>query len=265
MNAGRQPGWASLVGLSLVAAAVGGCADRLTAEQRLWLTRGQEYYEREDYAGAIQTLSRFLAQVSTGPEVAQALYVRGLSNAQAGRRPQAHADLRRCLAVAADPETTWRAHVALGTLHFEDEQWARAAEHYGAAQRLMPPAAPKDAVLFRLGLCCERTGRWRQALEYYGKIAGMFAGGNYAEAARRRLLLRADHFAAQCGAFRLADNAEALCANLRKRGLPAYVRQEPRGRSRLYIVLVGRYQSYAEARRQLSVVRQHVPDAILWP
>ncbi len=257
-----------------------GCASGLTEQQRTWLTTGQEYYEREDYARAIDQLSRFLDEVREGPEVAQALYVRGVSNAQAGQRAPAYADLRRCVATPTDADVVWRAYVVLGTLHFEDGQWRQAAEHLRAGAERMPataeespavadrePAAsPKDLVLYRLGLCYERTGRWDAARRLYHEVMTAFPTGSAAWDARRRYNRDAHHFAVQCGAFRTSANAETQRDNLQGKGLEAYVRQEVHGRTPLYLVLVGRYGAYDEALGQLAMIkREFVPDAILWP
>jgi len=258
--------WCVVLGTAGSLLALSGCVNTLTAQQRLWLARGQESYEREHYARAIEQLTCFLDEVHEGPEVARALYVRGMSNAKAGRRAQAYADLRRCVTTPGDPDSVWRAHVVLGTLQFEDGQWEQAAQDLQAATARMPATPPKDAVLYRLGLCYERAGRWDQARSLYQEITKAFAGGSYARDARRRYNRNAQHFAVQCGAFRERRNAEALCADLGSKGLEGYVRQEVYGRTPMYIVLVGRYVAYEEALSQLAMIeRQFVPDAILWP
>jgi tetratricopeptide (TPR) repeat protein len=246
--------------------ALSGCANRLNQQQRLWLSRGQEAYEQKDYSRAIDQLSRFLNQVHDKPEVAQALYVRGMSRAQLGQREQAYADLRRCAATPSQTETSWRAYVVLGTLHFEDRQWERAAQNFEAALQRMPEQPPKDAVLYRLGLCHERMGRWRAAQSAFREITRVFNTGSYADAAYRRVRLKADHYAVQCGAFREKSNAEAFRDSLAQKGLEAHILQEVRSRTPLYVVLVGKYGAYDEALSQLAMVREHfVPDAILWP
>jgi len=154
----------------------------------------------------------------------------------------------------------------LGTLLFEDRQWDQAARNLEAAAQRMPEAPPKDAVVYRLGLCRERTGRWKAACDSFRYITRHFDGGHYLEAARRREQLKADHFAVQCGAFRQKSNAETLRGNLARKGLDAYLCEERRGRPALYVVLVGRYPGYEEAQRQLAMVReQFVSDAVLWP
>lgn len=233
----------------------------------MWLANGQAHYERKDWSRAIDHLSRFLNEVREGPEVGQALYLRGMSNAQAGRRAQAYADLRRCAARATDAEAEWRAYVVLGTLHFEDGQWEPAAQSLRAAAERMAAEPPKDAVLYRLGICRERTGRWRAAGQAFSEITRALPSSSYARMAYRRLQLNADHFAVQCGAFRERSNAETLRGNLQRKGLQAYVRREMRGRTAMYVVLVGRFAAYDEALRQLAMVKkeQFVPDAVLWP
>jgi cell division septation protein DedD len=52
---------------------------------------------------------------------------------------------------------------------------------------------------------------------------------------------------------------------LKRKGLAAYVRPELRGRTTMYLVLVGPYTSYEQARAHRAMIREHVPDAILWP
>jgi tetratricopeptide (TPR) repeat protein len=242
-----------------------GCANRLTAQQKTWLAEGQERYEHEDYAQAIDKLNRFLGEVREGPEYAQALYLRGMSNAKAGRRAQAYADLHSCVAIPSDAEAVWRAYVVLGTLYFEDRQWEPAAQSLRAAAERMSAEPPKDAVLYRLGLCYERTGRWPEARALYAEVAGSYPGGGYAQGAWRRWQLNADYFAVQCGVFRVEDNAETLRANLKRKGLEAYVSRAVQGHTTLYVVLVGRYVDYDQALSHLAMVRQFVADAVLWP
>jgi tetratricopeptide (TPR) repeat protein len=232
----------------------------------MWLMQGQQFYENEQYSRAIEQLSRFLTEVREGPEVARALYLRGVSNAQLGHRSQAYADLRGCTVTRTDVEAVWRAYVVLSTLLFEDRQWGQAADNLRAAAERMPGNPPKDAVLYRLGLCYERTGRWRDATECFAKVADDFPASTYAEPARRRVQLRPAHYAIQCGAFRDESNARRLRVRLKQEGLDAHIREETRGRTALYVVLAGRYTGYEQAQSYLAMVKeQFVADAVLWP
>ena len=243
-----------------------GCAERLSAQQREWLNQGQDCYERGDWVRAIDYLSRFLAEVREGPAATRALYLRGASNAEAGRRSQAYVDLLNCVRGAPHPEAVWRAYVALGTLHFEERKWDYAAQDYRAAAERMPGGPPKDYVLVRRAICLERAGQWVAARDCWGQIVREFPAGRYGELAARRLSLGADHFAVQCGAFRDRANADRLCRELMDKGLEASVQTEAQKRTPLYVVVVGRYADFDEAERHLAMIKErYVKDAVLWP
>jgi tetratricopeptide (TPR) repeat protein len=245
-------------------AVLAGCT-ALTDRQRALLAEGERAYRDKQYDAAVQNLSTFLDEVRRGPEVARALYVRGMARALSGKRAWAQADLERAARETTDPQLLWQPYAALGTLYFEDENWEAAARAFSQAIERMPAAPPQDALLFRLGLCYERTGRWSAALAPYRHIVAQFPTGVYAAGARRRTLLGADHFAVQCGVFASLENANDLVAQLRKQNLRTYVQPEPRKGSTYYTVLEGRYSSYQEANQGLARVRGYVPQAVLWP
>jgi tetratricopeptide (TPR) repeat protein len=241
-----------------------GC-NMLSDQQRLCLTSGEQAFQAKQYDAARQRLTQFLSEVHDRPEVARALYVRGMAAALSGHRPAAYADLQRAARESRDPQTTWQPHVVLGVLYFEDENWLAAAQVLTEAAARMPTAPPLDAVLFRLAMCHERLGRWEGALPPCRRIAAELPRSPYADDAARRLQLRASCFAVQCGVFTRADNASALVARLGQVGFKPYVRQEPRGGNTYHVVLEGRYASYAQALQALAHVKGYVPEAVLWP
>jgi len=210
-------------------------------------------------------LADFLGQVNNRPETARALYTRGMARALLGQRAWAYADLQRAALETNEPQLTWQPHAALGILYFEDDNWAAAAQAFAGAVERMPSVAPKDALLFRLGMCQERTGHWSAAQAPYRRVVSEFPQGVYAATAERRLQLNADHFAVQCGVFSRIENANQLLASLKQHGLRPQVRPEDRKGTSCYVVLEGRYASYQEANQALSRVRTYVPDAVLWP
>ena len=243
-----------------------GCTQGLTKQQKQWLADGQRHYERKDYRRSIESLTHFLTEVHEGPEIGEASYVRGMSYAQAGDRPAAYTDLRRAAGMQTEGETVWRANIVLGTLHFEDRQWSEAARRFQAALSRMPQEKPRDAVLYRLGLCHERMGSWSAARPYYQEVLAKFPKSGFADGARRRLQQNAQNYAVQCGAFRTRSNAESRNAELRQKGLETYIEEVVRGQTPLYVVLVGRYTNYDEAvAAHKAIKRDFVPDAVLWP
>ncbi len=250
--------------LCLLGLAVGGC-ETLSPRQRTLLLEGERAFQAQDYRRSVEQLSAFIEQVPKRPETARAYYVRGMSRAKLGQRAMAYADLEQAARQGPQPELTWQPYAALGVLHFEDENWETAARAFRQAVERMPDVAPKDALLYRIGLCCERSGRWAAALAPYREIVARFPRGAYAEAAQRRLRLQADHFAVQCGVFSRPENAQKLVSDLKREGLQTYVRQEPRADGQYYVVLEGRYSSYSQAVAALARVRGYVEGAVLWP
>lgn len=262
MIAGRVSGWI----VAVVAVFVAGCGPHETRQQITQLHAGRQAFDEQRYTEAVDQLSRVIdAAEPDATTLSEALYVRGMAHAQAGQRAEAYRDLVRCVATTHSTDIAWRAYVVLGTLHFEDEQWADAMVAFRAAADRMPNRPPKDLVLFRLGLCYERIGQWRNARTAYAELVRRFPDGTYGDAARRKLNRNADYFAIQAGVFSVERNAEQQVRRLREHNLPATMRREIHNRLPRNVVLVGRYATYEEARRQLGVVRQYVPDAVLWP
>jgi tetratricopeptide (TPR) repeat protein len=256
--------WLRVLSGLLVVAAVAGCADS-QEQRRMTLVQGERAFQNRQYDTAIGQLTAFLSEARDQPETGRALYVRGMALALTDQRPQAYADLERAARDARDPQVAWRAQAVLGVMRFEDQEWAGAAQALGSAASAMPAGPPLDAVLFRLGLCQERLGRWGEAQTQYRRIVSQFTQGTYPGLAQRRLDLKADHFAVQCGAFAQVQNASAQAAQLQRAGLPAQVQRDVRGGATPYVVFVGRYATYAEAVDALARVRAIVPDAVIWP
>ena len=248
----------------LLVAGLIGCGPR-SGQPRVTLADGRVAYEREQYHLAIERLSEFLQQQPERPEAARARYIRGMAQALIGQRVQAYGDLEEAYHLAGDDRTAWSAAAVIGVLHFEDHHWGAAERSFEVAIKRMPTVAPQDALLYRLGLCRERTGQWADAQRAYRAIQERFPHGVYAGQARRRTQMNADHFAVQCGAFTNRKNAESLVTQLRDAKLDAYVHTEQRGREVFQVVLVGHYASYDEAVGALARVRGYLPQAVLWP
>lgn len=254
------------MGFGFILALASGCQPGLTREQQLMLDDGRRAYDAGQYSRAIQRLNVFLEKARGKPETAAALYLIGMSQAQIGQRSEAVRSLRIAAQSGTDVDTAWRAQVVLGTIFWEQEDWAQASEAWLDALPRIPDAAPeKETVLLRLGLSLERCGRWAESRGPFRQLADKYPSSSAADLARRRLLLNPDHFAVQCGVFTNQANAENLAASLRRANLAAFVRTEPRERRMLHVVLVGRYAGLGDARRGLELVQRYVPKATLWP
>lgn len=241
-----------------------GCS-QLTASQQATLDAGIKAYDQQNYTASVQRLSAFLGEVKGKPESSRAAYVRGMSQAKLNKRAEAYVDLRLATEAPADPDSVWRAYVMLSTLYFEDGKYDAALRMAAAAVGGMPDKPPKDAMFYRQGVCYERLGRWDDAHKPFELVAQQFPETAFGRAGQRRLTLNARHFAVQCGSFANVRNADTLRSRLRQAGFQTYTRQEPRGATTTHVVLVGTHASFNEALSQLTAVRKHVPEAVLWP
>ncbi len=254
-----------ILAVLLVLGVMGGCAAR-QPNSRYLLVEAERAFHARDYALAVDRIDSYLRAPSSEVDAARALYVRGMSHALTGRRARAYADLERATRLPSTAqEAVWQPQAVLGVLHFEDGRWRDAARALVAATTNMPNVAPKDALLYRLGLCYERAGRWAAAETPYRQIVRTFPGGRYAALAQRRLEIGADCFAIQCGVFRDERNAAQRMSQLQGQGLNVYVRQELRAGEPVHVVLEGRYDTYEEARLSLARVKGYIAQATLWP
>lgn len=241
-----------------------GCS-RITAEQRSWLNEARTAYDAQQYNRSIEYASRFLEQVMDGPEATQALYYKGLSEAYTDQREQAYADLRHVVTMEGSPTMKWRAHAALGSMHFEREEWADAARHYQEAAAIMPKSQPKDLVLYRSALAAERAGDWSSAQAAYAQLVDEFPGSESAKTAERRLHAGVAGYAVKCGEFAVPENADNMMFDLQRQGLQPHLFQDKRGTTTVYVVLLGRYSSREEAEHAAAQLRQTFPMAEVWP
>lgn len=260
-------------GLLLLSLALSGCASDLSRDQKAMLFAGESAYTRREFPRAVDELSKFISAVKTRPETGRAQYVRGLAHARLERRVEAESDFRAA-AGGSDADAAWRAKFMLGVMAFEDERWSEAARQFETARRearggsRAPGAgdAPAlDAGMYRLGIAYERMGRWSESRQMLAALIREHAGSRYSDEARRRLALGARAYSVQCGAFANSANADKLQRDLRARGLNAIVRSERRETGLFSVVLVGEYNTFDEAKRQLGVIRANVPEARIWP
>lgn len=248
----------------LALAAAAGCQGPEKRDYPTLLAEGERAFESRRYADADRILTQVANQADAADLRARALYVRGMTRAAAGNRLGGYADLR--LAVdRGDEDVKWRAMGVFGVMQFEDKNWAAAERALATATSRMPVGPPMDAYLFRLGLTRERLGKWNDALKAYEQIQRNMPDGQYGAMARRRLQIRPDHFAVQCGVFQQTASAERQAADLRRKGFDANVRREDRGGQSYYVVVVGRFGSYDDAVQSLRRVKGYVADAVLWP
>ncbi len=240
-----------------------GCAGG-DAKLEARLAEGERAYADKRYDAAVRTLNPIADSTKDKALAPRALYIRGMAQAALNRRVQAYSDLGRA-ADTGDAEIKWRSLSVLGVMQFEDHSWDAGARTLERAIAVAPNRAPEDALLYRLGICQERSGRWAQSHQTFARLAEQYPSGAYAQLARRRASLRAENLAVQCGVFEQDASAQRLVRELKQNGFDAYARREMRGGRQAVVVLVGRFRDYEDAVRTLRRVKGYVADAVLWP
>jgi tetratricopeptide (TPR) repeat protein len=260
----QRPVQTAWIGLVIAWGALAGCESGVKTTE-LKMIDAERAFDKGDYAAAATAIDQYLTSDPSAEDRAAALYLKALVDVRVGRRADAYADARTAASLSKSGDTSWRANFVLGTLHFEDGDWASASRAYEAALRVGPAVSPLDVALFRTGQCLERLGRWSESRVRFAEVARRFPRSNLAEAARRRASLNASQFAIQCGVFSARPNAETYMGTLRQARLQPYVLSERKNGADAYVVLVGRYGRYEEAQRALQDVARVVNQPVIWP
>lgn len=250
----------------LVAAALGGCtnwgADRTDPYGR-YFNLGRDAYQAGRWQAAADNLTHYLQAYPSSPRRAEAYYYRGLARVKLERRQAAREDFDR--AVHSQPSARVRslAHVAMGNLHYEEGQDARALEAYEQGLRSPAPEVPQERVALRLAISLQRLGRWADADRYLAMVIRRYPQTAAAEEARRRYHM--DAFAVQTGAFARSLGAQREAEGLRQAGFRPRIRTTMHERQTLHTVRVGQAATYAEARRLAQRVNQAGFAAMIVP
>ncbi|MCG3181307.1 MAG: hypothetical protein BIFFINMI_03687 [Phycisphaerae bacterium] len=245
----------------LLLAGLAGCQGMVPPDGVKMLKDANAAYENGDYRQTLSKSDEFLKVHAATNGAGEAYYLRGLAYAQMRDRQRAAADFQQVLKVAKRSDLPVLARVGMGNLYFEQWQLPAARQEYQAVVEKLPNKSPKDLVLYRLGLCNARMGDWGSARGWFSQVLHLFPDSPTADSSRR--YLGSDGFSIQCGAFEKPVNATEQVELLRKHNLVAERRMDTHGL--LYLVQVGHYRSYEDARVALGRVRGVVSGAIIVP
>ncbi|MGE3182803.1 MAG: SPOR domain-containing protein, partial [Phycisphaerae bacterium] len=109
------------------------------------------------------------------------------------------------------------------------------------------------------------AGRWLDARRPFEELIAEFPDGTYSTQAEDKLAARADYYAVKLAEYAMPDVADNYAFSLEQQGLHPYIREVTRGTKRRYVVLVGGFAQYDDARVELARMKQYAPDAEIWP
>lgn len=248
----------------LVMLATAGC-ERLPGSAVQQVRQAHSAYERRDYVQSERLLTPVIGAYADSPDVAEALYVRGLCRLKQGSTAAARKDFEAAVRRTQRPELRALLHAQLGNLDFEARRYTQAAGHYHVARGDLPERPPTDRVLLRYAECLQRIGKFREAKLVLAELLLDYPRGQVAAQARNKLSGPQDHFAIQCGVYSKSAYAKRAAEKLRKVGVDARAWEQRRNGALRYVVQTGHFRTYAEARQALPRVRAHVADAFIVP
>ena len=251
--------------LAIIILMLSGCVQQASQSGQTQLNIGRDQYEKKHYSSAIHSLSEFLKNERGSREVAYALYLRGLCYRGMGPKEdkQAVKDLEKAIRISDNEVVQRHAHIALGHIYFEKQQpvYEKSVWHYKNALPGMEDVPPKDDVLYRLGVALQGLGQWKDADLYFSQCFNTFKLSKYAAAARNRFGAQA--FRLQVGAFSSLQSAKKLVGELGRRGWQGDWSGKEKNGKLLYIVQVGKYNTYKEAGEALSRLLAIYPKAMM--
>ena len=259
----RAPlGWAAGVVCSWL---IAGCASLGPAEREA-LVDASALYSRGQTASAAARLDPLIRDFSEAAEISEAYYVRGLCRFRNRELQGASEDFEQARRKSRRADLTARCRASLATIAYQRGDWKRAADSYEAALPDLPDQPPKDQMLYAAGEAMQRCGRWRQARLEFAGILHRFRDRPIAADARRMAGWNHEYYSIQLGVYQNVDNAARAVRDYREKGLVGVVQEnQPRDRAALWVVMAGRYPTYADARSALDRVRRIKSDACIIP
>jgi tetratricopeptide (TPR) repeat protein len=244
---------------ALVAA---GCDGQLSPQAAKLLEAGKADYRAREFSAAVEKMDRFLEENSRSDRAGEACYYRGLSRREMGDLDAAAADFEAALERAESAKVRIGALVARGDIAYERSNMPAAEEMYrGALEEIERGQKPEDHARYRLGCALQRQGQWRQADVEFDRVIFLFGDSELARRSAARV--RSLAWTVQAGAYVSRELAARAAADLKRAGLPADVHSELREGKPMFLVNVGRYGTYEQARAALGEVLRRREDAFV--
>jgi tetratricopeptide (TPR) repeat protein len=151
-------------------------------------------------------------------------------------------------------------HAGIANVAYFQDNYEKAMNEWAQAYPGLQGNDTKAWVLYRIGLCQQRLGRFEQADTNFALVRQQFPTSEPAARAATHQGARA--FYVQVGAYTDARNADGAVATLKSQGFTATKATEPSGKQ---AVRVGPAQTYADAKTLKSRLLEKYPTAMIEP
>jgi len=244
-----------------------GCATQKDPTVRQPLTDGEREFAAHNYDQAIADANRAIASQNVDV-LAEAYYLRASSEEQRPKQSPAEStadlvlarkDYESAIGQHPGKPVDSRARGGLGNVEFFLEDYPDALENWSSAYNELDNPEWKQWILYRMGECQQRLGRFEDADRTFGEVMREYPGTEVAGFAQSR---RGVHgFYVRLGAFSQPDDAEkAREAIIAAGAVP--VRMNDKG---LIVIRTREVSSYSEAMTLKTSLSVRYPDAQIMP
>ena len=266
---------ASYLLLGLAALTVGGCGNSVTPAGRQQLQVGYQAIAQNDYEGAMRAAEQFLHDhPQGGGGTAEALYLEGrvyehraTSEESQGRQGEAKMDLQtarstyvKALSLPAEPKVKALIHAGVANTAYFHDDFPTAMNEWAVAYPDIQQQEAQAWILYRIGVCQQRLGRFDQADRSFAQVRQQFPNSEPAKRAVSHVGAKA--FYVQVGAFADSANADKTVASLQSQGFRASKLTPQPNRQE---VVVGPAYTYADAKTLKGQLVRAYPGAVIEP
>jgi TolA-binding protein len=269
----RTPKSLSYIGFTLAAALLtGGCASNPPpARQSLSAAYRELENPAPNYATMIAAADAYIAKEPTGPDAADALYLRGRALEEKGQRDPASPQkdfsdaagfYTQALAKSPRPPLEALIRAGLGNIYYFQDRYANAANELVAAVDKLQRDNDKAWAHYRIGLCQQRLGQWDAADATFATVQNAYPNSEQARRAHEHQGAR--NFWVQVATYASPAQADSAVTDLKKQGLPAQRFAEVGGQN-LQMVRVGPFPTYDGAHQTRQRVWSKYQTAMIIP
>jgi tetratricopeptide (TPR) repeat protein len=218
---------------------------------------------------ALVTAQNIITEAPRSPRAAEALYLKG--RAPEAKTAASPLDQRRNLVAAYEAYSealkkrpnkalSGRIHAGMGNAAYWLDDYSSAWRNWGLAYDLTEDFTAKGYVLYRIGLCQQRLGRFEQADKTFAAVAANFPRTDAAARAKEKVGVR--NFSVQVATFASPQNADTAIHALRGQGFAPQRTANLKGQT---VVTVAPFGSYQQARTARDRLASMFPDALVVP
>jgi TolA-binding protein len=244
-------------------------------EDRNVLQSGYAALNQQDYDGALARSDQFLRDnPNGGPGTPEALYLQGrvyehraTTADSAGHLPEARADLQtarqtyeHALTLGPSDKIAALLHAGVANVAYFQEDYFTAMREWSAAYPGLTQPDARAWVLYRLGLCQQRLGRFEEADRSFADVRRQYPRSEPAQRAATRQGARAFYVA--IGSYVDGKTADPVLAALQSQGFAATKVMQPNGRQ---AIQVGPAYNYDQAKALRVRLLPVYPAAVIEP